>query len=128
MDLIVKSLNRPDDMPELPKGRAHLVHMGETVVVRGELEPGWRWSNDWQPIFGTTSCQMPHTGVVLSGNFHFEMDDGQALDLGAGDVYSIPPGHDAWVVGDEPVKMIDWAPAHDLATQGAIDAGTSHDV
>ena len=100
--------------------------MGESIVVRGELEPGWRWSNDWQPVIGTASCQMPHTSVVLSGNWRFEMDDGQAFDLGPGDVYSIPPGHDAWVIGDEPVKTIDWAPALDEATEHAIDAGTTH--
>ena len=124
MDAIVKSLDRPDERPELPNGNAELVHMGDVVVVRGRLEPGWRWSNDWKPIFGTTSCQMPHTGVVLSGAWHFEMDDGKGFDLGPGDAYAIPPGHDAWVVGDEPVLTIDWAPAHDEATQEAIQAGT----
>jgi quercetin dioxygenase-like cupin family protein len=67
---------------------------------------------------------MPHTGVVLSGQWHFEMDDGSSFDLEPGDAYAIPPGHDAWVVGDEPVRTLDWAPAHDDATEGAIDAAT----
>jgi len=124
MDSIVKSFERPDEMGELPKGHAQIVRLGDQLVIRGELEPGWRWSNDWQPIMGTASCQMPHTGVVLSGRWHFEMDDGSGFDLGPGDAYAIPPGHDAWVVGDEPVRTIDWAPAHDPATEGAIDAAT----
>ena len=125
MDAIVKNLDQPDERPELPKGHASIVHLGGQLVVRGELEPGWRWSNDWKPIFGTSSCQMPHTGVVLSGDWHFEMDDGTGFDLGPGDVYAIPPGHDAWVVGDEPVRTIDWAPAHDEATMKAIELGTT---
>ena len=122
MDAIVKSLDRPDERPELPKGRAELVHLGNFIVVRGQLEPGWRWSNDWRPIMGTTSCQVPHTGFVLSGRWHFEMDDGAAFDLAPGDAYSIPPGHDAWVVGDEPVRTLDWAPCGDEATNKLIDA------
>jgi hypothetical protein len=125
MDAIVKSFDRPDEVGELPKGHAQIVRLGDQLVIRGELEPGWRWSNDWQPVMGTASCQMPHTGVVLSGQWHFEMDDGSGFDLEPGDAYAIPPGHDAWVVGDEPVRTIDWAPAHDDATEGAIDAATS---
>jgi len=120
MKAIVKSLDRPDDTPKLPGGVAQLVNMGEALVVRGVLEPGWRWSNDWQPMFGTPSCQMPHLGVVLSGQIRFEMDDGTTLDAGPGDVYSIPPGHDAWVVGDSPVETLDFAPVHDEATERAI--------
>ena len=125
MEAIQKSFDHPDEVGELPKGHAQIVRLGDQLVIRGELEPGWRWSNDWQPVMGTTSCQMPHTGVVLSGQWHFEMDDGSGFDLEPGDAYAIPPGHDAWVVGDEPVRTIDWAPAHDDATEGAIDAATS---
>ena len=67
MEAIVKSLDRPDELGELPKGHAEIVRLGDQLVIRGELEPGWRWSNDWQPIMGTASCRLPHTGVVLSG-------------------------------------------------------------
>lgn len=111
MEAIVKNFDNPDLRPELPKGHAALLQMGDLVLVRGTLDPGWRWSNDWRPIMGTPSCQLPHRGVVLSGRWHFEMDDGRAYDLGPGDAYSIPPGHDAWVLGDEPVTTIDILPA-----------------
>ena len=125
MEPIVKSLDRPDERPELPKGHAEMVRLGDQLVIRGVLEPGWRWSNDWQPIIGTPSCQLPHTGVVLSGRWHIEMDGGKAVDIGPGDVYAIPPGHDAWVVGDEPVQTLDWAPAHDDATEHVIESATN---
>jgi hypothetical protein len=125
MDPIVKNLDRPDERPTLPKGRAEMVQLGDQIVVRGVLDPGWRWSNDWQSIMGTSSCEMPHTGIVLSGRWHFEMDDGTGVDLGPGDVYAIPPGHDAWVIGDEPVKTLDWVLAQDEATHDVIHAATA---
>lgn len=124
MDPIVKNLDRPDQRPELPKGHAEFVHMGDFTVVRGVLEPGWRWSNDWRPIFNTPSCQVAHTGLVLAGRWHFEMDDGTGVDLGPGDVYSIPAGHDAWVVGDDPVQTLDWGPVANEPRNESIGAGT----
>ena len=102
-----------------------MVHLGDFIVGRGKLEPGWRWSNDWRPIMGTTSCQVPHTGIVVSGQWHFEMDDGTAFDLASGDAYSIPPGHDAWVVGDDPVRTIDWAPCGDEARNKLNDTAVA---
>ena len=122
MDLEAKSLNAPDESPELPLSRAQIVHVGGQLVIRGELDPGWRWSNVWKPVFGTPSCQIPHTGLLLEGRMHFEMDDGREMDLGPGYAYSIPPGHDAWVVGEDVVRTIDWAPEPDEATKAAIAA------
>ena len=109
MGLEVKNLDRPDERREFPKGYGDLVHVGGHTVGRGQLEPGWRWSNDIRPIAGTTSCEMTHTGLVTGGTLHVEMNDGAAQDLTAGDVYVIPPGHDAWVAGDEPFRSIDWS-------------------
>ena len=108
MDPMVKSLERPDERPEPPKGRAEIVHMDGFSVLRGVLQPGWRYSNDWAQMVGSPSCPLPHAGVILSGRFHFEMDDGTGVDLQPGDVYVIPGGHDAWVVGEEPVQQLDW--------------------
>jgi ethanolamine utilization protein EutQ (cupin superfamily) len=109
MTVEAKNFERPDERREISKGYADLVHVGELTVGRGVLEPGWRWANDIRPVAGTASCEFDHTGVVISGTLHIEMDDGTTMDLTGGDVYRIPPGHDAWVVGDEPVRSIDWS-------------------
>ena len=111
MEPMVKSLENPDERLEPPKGRAAVVHMEGYHVLRGVLQPGWRYSNDWAQLLGAPSCPIPHAGVILSGQFHYEMDDGTSVDLQAGDVYTVPGGHDAWVVGDEPVVVVDWCGA-----------------
>jgi len=127
MDPMVKSLEKPDERPEPPKGRAEIVHMDGFSVLRGELQPGWRYSNDWAPLLGTPSCPLPHAGIILSGRFHFEMDNGTGVDLSEGDVYVIPPGHDAWVVGDEPVRQLDWGTPRPAESPGE-GAGTDGEV
>jgi hypothetical protein len=106
-----KNFGSPDEVRQMPNdhGRGELVHLGDMTVGRGELAPGWRWSNDIRPIAGTTSCEFEHRGVALEGRLHVELDDGEAFDVKAGDAYLIPPGHDAWVVGDEPYRSIDWS-------------------
>jgi class 3 adenylate cyclase len=83
------------------------VQVGNVVVGRGVLEPGWRWSNDIKPAVGTASCQIHHLHVQIAGRFGIRMDDGTEHEFGAGDVMDIPPGHDAWVIGDEPVILLD---------------------
>lgn len=108
MELIVKSLDDPDEAREFSKGNDAYVTLGSLHIGRGALQPGWRWSNDIRPVVGTTSCEMPHIGYVLSGVLHVETDDGASVDLKAGDAFTIPAGHDAWVVGDEPAVMLDW--------------------
>jgi hypothetical protein len=104
-----KSLDHPDGTREYPNRTDCLVTVGATTVARADMRPGWRWTNDVRPIAGTTSCQTAHTGYIVSGQLHVESDDGTTIDLAAGDVFDIPPGHDAWVVGDEPCRMLDWA-------------------
>ena len=88
-------------------GTGHLVHIGSLTIGRGILEPGWRWSTSLKPIQGTPSCQVHHLEVLLEGRLHVEMDDGTAAEFGPGDVFDVPPGHDAWVVGEESVVMVD---------------------
>ena len=72
-------------------------------------KPGWKWSTSVKPIVGGDSCQVDHVGAVISGQLHVELDDGTSLELGAGDVYHIAPGHDAWVVGDETFDAVEWS-------------------
>src|ERR1051325_6480817 len=88
-------------------GHLDVVTLGDFTLGKGIYEPGWRWSDDVKPIAGTESCQVLHTGLCLSGQMTVHMDDGTEATINAGDVVRIEPGHDAWVVGDEPCGMHD---------------------
>jgi class 3 adenylate cyclase len=110
-----RSLSETDDIRSFPHGRVEVVHLDESRIARGTYEPGWRWSTDVRPIVGTTSCQLHHLGLAVSGMQRVETDDGQSLDIRPGAVYEIPPGHDAWVLGDEPFVNIDWTSARSFA-------------
>jgi class 3 adenylate cyclase len=102
-----KNFDAPDDVRRFPLGIVDLVHIGAVTMGRGVLEPGFRWSMSLKPIQGTPSCQIHHLQLMLQGRFHVEMDDGEIAEFGPGDVMNIPPGHDVWVVGDEPVVVVD---------------------
>jgi class 3 adenylate cyclase len=102
-----KSLDAPDDIRRFPLGVVNLVHLGSVTMGRGVLQPGFRWSTSLQPIQGTESCQIHHLQLMLQGRFHVEMDSGESVEFGPGDVMNVPPGHDVWVVGDEPVVVVD---------------------
>ena len=98
-------------------GDMNMVTLAGTTIVRAVFNPGWRWSTDMKPAAGTESCQLPHHGIVVSGRCAIRMDDGTQLELGPGDAHVVGPGHDAWVVGDEPCVLIDVA-------QPQLPAGT----
>jgi class 3 adenylate cyclase len=104
-----KSLDDPDVVRVWTRGKGSIAHVGVHTIGRGVLEPGWRWSEHMGPAMGTTSCPIHHIQVVLSGRFGVRMDDGEEVVLKAGDVADIPPGHDAWVEGDEPCVLLDVA-------------------
>jgi len=110
MTTIARNIESPDEKFELGRAEMRVVNLEGLSLVRATMQPGWRWSTDIKPSAGTGSCQLGHAGVILSGRFHVEMDDGRSLDLGPGDVHVVPPGHDAWVVGDEPVVVLDVKP------------------
>jgi class 3 adenylate cyclase len=103
-----KSFTDPDEVLTMSGGVANTVRLGDLVVGRVELEPGWRWSDRLRQTAGTDSCQFHHTGVAISGASTFRMDDGTEVVVSAGDVFDIPPGHDNWVTGDEPAVAIVW--------------------
>ena len=106
-----KTFRNPEEVRRFPNGRIEAVSYGETTVGRFFLEPGWRWSRDVGPIAHTHSCQIHHQGVVLKGRLHLESDAGEVCEVDVDDVYDIPPGHDAWVIGDEPFEAIEFASA-----------------
>ncbi len=110
-----KSFQTPDETREFPKGRAEILTVGGGEVGRLVFEPGWRWSEHVKLIAGTASCEAPHFQYHVSGQLAIRMDDGSELVAGPGDVTSLPSGHDAWVVGNEPAVVIDWYGASSYA-------------
>jgi class 3 adenylate cyclase len=108
MRLQRRRFTESNDVRTMPRGRIEVVELDDTVVGRMVYEPGWRWSVDVQPIAGTDSCQYHHLGVTISGRLRAQLPDGTELEIGPGDVFEIPPGHDAWVVGDEPWISVDF--------------------
>jgi len=106
-----KNLRNPEKIRSFPHGRIETISYNETTIGRFTFQPGWRWSRDVGPIAGTRSCQIHHQGIVLRGRLHIETDAGDVLEVGVDDVYDFPPGHDAWVVGDEPFEAFEFASA-----------------
>jgi hypothetical protein len=110
-----RSFEQPHEVREFPNGRAEILTMGGVEIGRLVFQPGWRWSNDVKPIAGTDSCTAPHFQYHVSGRLAIHMDDGTEFVAGPGDATSLPSGHDAWVVGDEPVVTVDWFGASNCA-------------
>ncbi|MRR57446.1 MAG: cupin [Deltaproteobacteria bacterium] len=104
----LKSFGQPEEVREFPLGRLELIRVGGSVIGRAILQPGWRWSTSLQPIVKTGSCEAPHFQYHVSGILRVRMDDGSEFDCRPGDVSLLPSGHDAWVVGDEPVVIVDF--------------------
>jgi hypothetical protein len=103
-----KTLSQPDEVRTFDKGRLELVDIGGGTVGRLTLEPGWKWSLHVKPVAGTELSEAPHFQYHASGVLHVLMADGTEFDAYPGDITALPSGHDAWVVGDEPVVLIDW--------------------
>jgi class 3 adenylate cyclase len=107
-----KNLDQPDQTIELPLFTAKIVEVGDFTVGYVVYQPGWRWSTHVRPSVGGEWCQARHVGVVLSGRVAVLLQDGTALRFGPNDVVDIPPGHDAWVVGEEPFVQLEWTGLH----------------
>ena len=108
-----KSFGVPDEVRKFDKGKVELVNIGGATIGRAVFEPGWKWSTSVKPIVNTKSCEAPHFQYHVSGTIRVLMDDGTEKELKAGDVSLLPSGHDAWVVGNEPVVVVDF--------QGMVD-------
>lgn len=110
-----KTFGTPDENRAFPHGNAEILKFEGAEIGRLILKPGWRWSNDVKPIAKTGSCEAPHFQYHVSGQLRIRMDDGTEFTAGPGDITSLPSGHDAWVVGNEPVVVVDWFGASNYA-------------
>ena len=104
----LKGFDKSEEVRAFPKGKVELLTIGGATIGRATLEPGWRWSTSIQPIAKTRSCEAPHFQYHVAGTLKVVMDDGTELTCRPGDISSLPSGHDAWVVGDEPVVIVDF--------------------
>lgn len=105
-----KNISTPDEVRNFDKGHVDIVNMDSGLVVgRATFEPGWKWSECVKPIAGTDSCMSGHNSYVLSGHMRVVMDDGSFVDYEPGDIMYVAPGHDAWVLGDEPCVVVDFS-------------------
>jgi quercetin dioxygenase-like cupin family protein len=97
-----------DEVRVFGHGRLELLHVGDSEIGRLVLQPGWRWSEHVKPIAGTELCEAPHFQYHVAGTLRVRTADGAEFDATPGQVTSLPAGHDAWVVGDDEVVVVDW--------------------
>jgi quercetin dioxygenase-like cupin family protein len=97
-----KNFQKPDETQTPPNSRVDTIRIGDMTVLKQTYQPGWQWSKHIKSLAGTNSCQVHHFGVWVSGRMRVRADDGQEIEFGPGDVADIPPGHDGWVIGNEP--------------------------
>ena len=101
-EVILKRFEQPDEVRNFEKGKFELIHVGGMTLGRATYQPGWKWSVHVGRAAGAKSCMVEHVGMVVSGSATAAMDDGHVIEMKAGDVFYIAPGHDSWVVGGEP--------------------------
>jgi quercetin dioxygenase-like cupin family protein len=114
-DLAIERFESPTETRTFEKGRLEVIEVGGMTIGRATYEPGWRWSEHVSPIAGTDTCQVEHVGMVVSGQAAVLMDDGTEVVMKPGDVFHVPPGHDSWVVGDEPYVSLHFLGADEYA-------------
>ena len=105
----VKSFTKPDEVLEFPKVKVRVVELGDITVGHFINEPGWSWAECIRPTVGGDWCQARHLGMIISGRLGVELEDGTTFEVGPDEVFDIPPGHNGWVIGDEPVVQVEWA-------------------
>ena len=118
LETVLRRFDQPDEVREFSKGRFELVALGGMTIGRATYQPGWRWSADVGAATGETLCQVEHVGLVVSGCATAAMADGTVYEMRAGDLFYVPPGHDSWVVGDEPYVSLHFLGAGDYAAKG----------
>lgn len=119
-EVILKRFDQPDEVREFELGRFELVHIGGMTIGRATYQPGWKWSEHVGKRLGQSHCEVEHVGMVLSGCATAAMDDGRVIEMRTGDIFYIPPGppgHDSWVVGDEPYVSLHFLGADHYAAE-----------
>ena len=101
-DVILKQFEHPDETLTFEKGQFEIVHVGGMIIGRATYEPGWRWSEHIGKAKGEALCMVEHIGIVISGRSGLSMQDGSIREMKAGDIFYVAPGHDSWVIGDQP--------------------------
>ena len=115
MDVILKRFETPDEVRTFEKGKFELVRLGGLTIGRATYEPGWKWSVHVGPTLNARSCPVEHVGMVIAGCAVAAMDDGRIIEMRAGELFYIPPGHDSWVVGNEPYVSLHFMGANEYA-------------
>ena len=110
--LLKKNFSNPDKTKNPEKTDMRIIDLAGTKMARIEVQPGWKWSECIKPIIKTESCQAKHIGIVQSGKMKLAHEDGSELEVGPGDAYIFEPGHDAWVLGDEPFVSLEFTPTY----------------
>ena len=121
VDVILKRFESPDEVREFELGRFEVVNLGGLAIGRATYQPGWKWSEHVGKPLGQTHCNVEHVGMVVSGSAAIGMDDGRVIEMRAGDLFYTPPGppgHDSWVIGDEPYVSLHFLGADHYATDG----------
>jgi hypothetical protein len=113
--LSAKSFDSPDEIRTPDKTKVDVVRLGAATIARFTFQPGWKWSDCVKPVVGTESCQVRHVGTIVSGRLHVVHNDGSEADVTPGHAYVIDPGHDAWVIGDDPVVAFEFESAETYA-------------
>jgi mannose-6-phosphate isomerase-like protein (cupin superfamily) len=120
VELEIKRFGSADEARTFEAGRFDLITVGGMTLGRAMYQPGWKWSEHVGRETGESSCQVEHIGIVVAGRAMVAMDDGTEIELRAGDAFAIPPGHDSWVIGDEPYTSLHLLGAESYArTEGA---------
>jgi len=114
-EVVLKSFESPDETRVFDKGRFEVVRIGGMTIGRATYEPGWKWSEHVGRALGKSSCEVEHVGLVVSGRATAAMDDGRVVEMKAGELFYIAPGHDSWVVGDEPYVSLHFMGAGEYA-------------
>lgn len=108
MAAVNKSFNEPEETRNMEKGKVEILNVGDVQLMRATFQPGWKWSECVKPLAGTESCEVAHLIYTISGHMEVKMNDGTNIEMGPGDMTSIPPGHDAWIVGNEAYTGLDF--------------------